>query len=273
MRVSVLDSLTRWPVRARATVLLGWWLAMGVFALAVPRLPQPAAYHAFRDARLWLGIPHVGDVLSNGAFLAVGLAGLFALAFGRARRAFDRAWQATPYAAFFFGLVLVSVGSAYYHWAPGDATLFWDRAAMSVTFSALAAVFLADRVAQGWGVSRGLPLFIALGLGGVLAWRLTGDVTYYFVGCQLAPLGSILLTVLFFRSGRTTDARGLFGLAMLYALAVVFEHLDAPIFELGRVVSGHTLKHLAAAAAVAQVLPMLGRAADRRACPVTSPAA
>lgn len=260
----MLASVLRWPVRARATVLLGWWLALGVAAFLVPRLPQPAAYHGFADARAWLGVPHVGDVLSNSAFFVVGFAGLLALAFGRARAAFDRPWQATPYAAFFFGLVLVAIGSGYYHWAPSDATLFWDRAAMSVTFSALAAIFLADRVAQGWGVSRGLPLLVALGLGAVLAWRLTGDVTYYFVGCQLAPLGSILLTVLLFRRGRTTDERGLFALAALYGLAVIFEQLDGPIFALGHAISGHTLKHLAAAMAVAQVVPMLGRAADRR---------
>jgi hypothetical protein len=40
----------------------------------------------------------------------------------------------------------------------------------------------------------------------------------------------------------------------VYALAKVFEALDAPIFALGGAVSGHTLKHLTAAGAAAWLL-------------------
>ena len=40
----------------------------------------------------------------------------------------------------------------------------------------------------------------------------------------------------------------------MYALAKTFEALDPQIFALGGVVSGHTLKHLAAAAAAAWLL-------------------
>ena len=48
-----------------------------------------------------------------------------------------------------------------------------------------------------------------------------------------------------------------------YALAKVFEAFDAPIYALGGVVSGHTLKHLAAAAGAAWLLRVVGSWRDR----------
>jgi len=47
-------------------------------------------------------------------------------------------------------------------------------------------------------------------------------------------------------------------------LAKVLELLDRPIFELGHVVSGHTLKHLAAAAAGYWILRMLVKRQNQR---------
>jgi hypothetical protein len=41
---------------------------------------------------------------------------------------------------------------------------------------------------------------------------------------------------------------------VVYALAKVFEYLDEQIYAIGHVVSGHTLKHLVAAAACWVVL-------------------
>ena len=46
-------------------------------------------------------------------------------------------------------------------------------------------------------------------------------------------------------------------MAGLYVLAKIVEALDRPIFELGHIVSGHTLKHMAAAGAGYWILRML----------------
>jgi len=258
-------SIRRWPARLRTTLLLAWWLVMGLLAMTLPRFAQPAEYHAFVDGRTRLGVPHFGDVVSNGAFLGVGLVGLWLLASGRVRAAFATPWRARPYAAFFLSLVLVAFGSAYYHWAPSDASLFWDRIAMTAAFMSLAAMVIADRVHPRWGVRRGLPLLVALGVGATIAWRVTGDVTFYFLVAQLAPIGSLVLTVfVLFPQRRVTDARHLVGLAGFYALAVIFEQLDASIWALSAgTISGHTLKHLAAACGVGLVIPMLVSAARR----------
>ena len=40
---------------------------------ALPAIPQDPSYHFFADQRQWLGIPHAADVLSNAAFVLVGL--------------------------------------------------------------------------------------------------------------------------------------------------------------------------------------------------------
>lgn len=255
----------RLPARLRATLLLGWWILMGLAVVAIPRFAQPAAYHRFEDCRTLLGIPHFGDVVSNVAFLVVGALGLLVLASGRVRAAFGAPWRARPYVVFFASLVLVAAGSAYYHWAPSDATLFWDRAAITVTFMSLAAIAISDRIHSQWGVRRGLPLLVTLGLGATLAWHLTGDVTYYFLIAQLAPTGSLVLTVfVLFPRRRVTDTRYFVGLAGLYGLAVIFEQLDATIWAMtAGTISGHTLKHLAAAGAVGLVIPMLLAAAKR----------
>jgi hypothetical protein len=45
--------------------------------------------------------------------------------------------------------------------------------------------------------------------------------------------------------------------AALYALAKLLEFLDEKIYSLGSIVSGHTLKHLAAAAACFAILRLL----------------
>jgi hypothetical protein len=49
----------------------------------------------------------------------------------------------------------------------------------------------------------------------------------------------------------------MFVVVALYILAKLFEGLDRPIFGTGRILSGHTLKHLAAAWACYFVLRML----------------
>jgi hypothetical protein len=50
---------------------------------------------------------------------------------------------------------------------------------------------------------------------------------------------------------RPGAARPLAWALALYGLAKVFEFLDAQVFALGHVISGHSLKHLAAAGSTA----------------------
>ncbi len=94
-------------------------------------------------------------------------------------------------------------------------------------------------------------------------WALSGDVGAYLVLSQIWPLTSILLIVfLLFPSKdgviRYIDGRYVALIALLYGGAIAFEQLDHAVFAWTRgVVSGHSLKHLAAACSVGVVLPML----------------
>ena len=99
----------------------------------------------------------------------------------------------------------------------------------------------------------------ALGMGGgptgFMTARGAGDLRFYAV-VQFFPMLAIPAMVLFF-SSRYTGGKYLLILAGFYAAAKVLEFFDAPIFSVGRLLSGHTLKHLSSAAGTFWVLVML----------------
>ena len=247
--------------------LLGATLIATVIALVVtPRMPQPLTYHRFADQRAWLGIPNTLDVVSNLPFLAVGLAGLL-VTFRHTPRGgalFDDPLERWPYAVLFAGVALTAGGSAYYHLAPDNARLVWDRLPMAMGFMGLLTAVLAERVslrAARWLLA---PL-VSIGLASVVHWYWTelqgaGDLRFYLVG----QFGSLLLVLLLLANparyrGTGYLVAGLGG----YATAKVLEVADQAVFGLGQVASGHTLKHIVAAGAVACLVVMLG--ARRRA--------
>jgi hypothetical protein len=161
------------------------------------------------------------------------------------------------------------VGSAYYHLAPGDDTLVWDRLPLSVALMGLFAAVVADRIGVGAGLALLGPL-VVLGLGSVLWWHAgeaqgRGDLRLYAL-VQFYPLVAVPLTLGLFRPRYTLGAAVMAAVAV-YAGAKVFEWLDAPILALGGILSGHTLKHVAAAAAGLLIAWML---AARR--PLAGPA-
>jgi hypothetical protein len=71
-----------------------------------------------------------------------------------------------------------------------------------------------------------------------------------------------------FLPARYTHTSDLGGVVGWYLLAKLLETFDKPIFALGHIVSGHTLKHLAAAIAGWWILRMV-----RKRAPITVPSA
>lgn len=225
-------------------------LAIGIMAAAfafVPPIAQPQWYHDFADRRAWLGVPNFLDVASNIFFLAVGVAGWARLSQARFADSRER-W---PYAVFFAGLVLTGFASAWYHLAPTDARLAWDRLAMTIAFAGFAAALLQERAGAGFGLPA-LAVLLAAGPGTVLYWAASeaagaGDMRAYFLLHGLIMLlAPLLIGLLPGRYSRGGDWLAVLG---LYALALTLDWLDKPIFEATGSVSGHTLKHLAAALA------------------------
>lgn len=224
----------------------------------LPSVAQDPAYHHFADQRALLGIANAADTLSNAAFLAVALAGLLFLARERRRRqSFATLEEMHPYWLLFAAVAATTFGSGYYHLAPDDARLVWDRLPMSVGFMAFLCAVLGERVSARVGRVLLLPC-VALGFASVVYWAVAGNLLPY-LAVQFGSIGGVVLAVGFLRS-RYRDGAS-FALAIaLYAVAKLAEAYDAAIFDFtSGGVSGHTLKHLIAAAALYSILAGLKR--------------
>jgi len=205
----------------------------------LPPIPQDQSYHQFADMRTLFAIPNVWNVTSNLPFIAIGAVGL-------ARCRDDAATT-----AIFVGIFLTGFGSSYYHWSPNDATLFWDRLPMALAFMAILAGAVEERVNAKAGAILLWPL-LAIGVLSLLLWRWNDDLRLYgwvqFFPCLALPLMFLLLPP------KYTGTHYWIVAAALYALAKIFEYFDSAIYSAGYIVSGHTLKHLAAAAACFAIL-------------------
>ena len=233
--------------RQKVLLLIGIAIAGVMAAIAHGPISQWQDYHAFADQRRILGIPNFWNVASNLPFLIVGLAGLLTL---RTKSTPGILPALRPaYLAFFLGTALIAIGSGYYHLAPSDASLVWDRLPMTVSFMAFLAILIGEQIGPEIGARLLLPL-VAAGLLSVAYWIITaqhgaGDLRPYVL-VQFLPMILTPLLLLLFPSAFTRIWL-LWGMVVAYGLAKLFEVLDAPIFNLVHVVSGHSLKHIAAA--------------------------
>ena len=220
--------------------------------MALPPIAQDPTYHVFADRRAFLGIPNFLNVATNLAFLVIGIAGIRLCVHGSGALGARWAWVTC-----FTGVALVCFGSGYYHLAPDNDTLVWDRLPMSIGFTALLVAVLAEHIdprLEKWLLAPA----VLIGLASVLYWRHTGDLRLYVL-VQFLPLLMLPVVLLLFKSPYTH--RGLLLLALaVYVLSKVAEHYDAVVFTAtGETLSGHSLKHLLAAAALFVVYGMLTR--------------
>lgn len=250
----------------RQRLVLAAWAAAGVALAFGDRLAQDHRYHAFADGRTLLGIPNAANVLSNAAFLAAGLAGTAVVL--RRRGAAERAGGRAAWLVLFLGVVAVAAGSSWYHLAPSNDTLFWDRLAMSVGFAGFVAALVGDRAGPRAG-ARVLAPLVAISAASVLHWVATehagaGDLRAYV----LVQAGSVAaVPIVLARFPRREGTAGWCGAAALYLAAKVAEAADGAVLRATGIVSGHTLKHLLAALAIAVLAGMLARRAGGRPIP------
>jgi hypothetical protein len=247
----------------RVTIVWAIAAAIALAAAFAPQFAQPAGYHGFADRRSILGIPNFFDVTSNLAFLVVGVMGLhFVLrgTRGDGRRAFLDSSERWGWGVGFAAVVLTCCGSMYYHWAPDNARLAWDRLPLAVGFMSVLAAVVSERISPKAGMLLLAPL-VLIGAASVWYWRWSAvrgaENLNPYGAVQFGSVLVILATITLFppRYTRTGD---FVGAAVLYALAKVAEQFDAAIFKAtGGIMSGHTMKHLVAAAAVYWLLRML----------------
>ena len=238
--------------------LTGSALLLCALALCLPRMPVPASYHAFADQMTWGILPHARDVLSNAAFALAGW-----VLWWQGRRyvrcmpdlaAGQRLAAALRVSA--WGLVLTALCSGIYHLQPDARGLMIDRIGMSMAFAGVVGVLVADRFAPVRVVpamAAALLLGVACAVGDFLHDNTTPWVLF--------QLGVVVLMLLAPWITRDAGAHRLGQPAVLgvawwqvlafYALAKLCEMGDHALWHwTGELISGHSLKHIAAAAAV-----------------------
>jgi len=203
-----------------------------------PPIEQSLMYHNFSDSKRVFEIPNFWNVLTNVPFLLVGFLGLLRLkVFAKDHR---------QYLIFFVGVILVSVGSGYYHLNPSNDTLVWDRLPMTIAFMTLLSILISEFIGDSLGRKMLLPL-LGLGLGSILWWVLMKDLRLYVI-VQFVPILIIPILLIFFRS-QHDSIRTYWFVLIAYLAAKILEHFDSFFYEYFRF-SGHSLKHLVSAVAL-----------------------
>jgi hypothetical protein len=226
----------------RFVVLAAVALTAVVSAFLLDRIPQDPDYHRFADGRLLFGVSNFWNVATNLPFLVAAVLGWLQ----SARLASPR--LGAHYRVFCSAVALVAFGSAWYHLAPSDASLVWDRLPMTVAFMALFAALIADRIHGLVGRALLWPLVVA-GLASIAWWAKTeaagaGDLRAYglvqFLPILLAPV------ILFLWPDGSLSRRHLALAFVAYAVSKLAEHFDAAIYVAAGI-GGHAIKHLFAA--------------------------
>ena len=242
------------------------WLAAAAIALFTGLIwhgpvAQWTDYHAFADQRRWLGVPNAADVLSNLPFAAVAVFGLLRLAGRDSNLPSRNAWW-----VFCATLLFTTAGSAFYHWAPNNAALVFDRIPIAWACVALTCALLAEHVHARWAAPWVLAFGVLAGTGAVAYWWFTGQNgagdlrPYLFV--QILPMLLVPLTLLLRLPAlhpACTPAHAWWAVLGLYAAAKVAEVADHAVLGATGFVSGHTLKHLLAAAAAGWIVAAVTR--------------
>jgi hypothetical protein len=234
-------------------------IGVGILLLIHGPIAQPAHYHEFADRSVFAGIPHAADVLSNIGFFLFAVWGMMRLWPRREHAALRAGW--IGYGLFLIGLLLTAFGSSFYHLAPDNARLVWDRLPIALACAGLLAAVRAETVpnTEAWRTTAWLAAFAIVS---VAWWYVTdqndvGDLRPYLL-LQGMPLVLIPMWQAIYCAPKAD--RLAFGAALLlYVAAKIAELNDHALLATLGVISGHTLKHLLASAAAGVLVARLVR--------------
>jgi len=233
------------PTRSMGQLLIAISLLAIVVTLLAPRIGQDPAYHDFADQRRLLLIPNAFDVLSSLLLGVVGALGLYRLAVRKSLSILAEIHVA--YLVFFLALVLIAIGSAFYHWSPDNESLVWDRLPITLAFMSFFTIMLGERVSPRLARSLLAPLLVA-GMASIVYWHYSelagnGDLRAYAL-LQFLPVVLIPLMLLL-SPPRYSRNRDIWWFLAWFLLSRTCELLDHQIYAWFGVISGHSLKHIA----------------------------
>lgn len=249
-------SVKRRTISPEMVLLILLVIAITGLGLLQP-IAQNPAYHNYADSRTFWGIPYFWNVVSNLPMLFIGLYGLRqCIRYWSRRSAGVVRWIPVVLSA---GIFITCFGSAYYHWAPSNETLLWDRLPMTLMFMSLLALLAHDYLGYRTGVAA-FWVAVPLGIVSVLYWYFTetaghGDLRPYAL-VQFFPILVAPVLILSF-PGKVPYVRYFLLVLGWYILAKVCEHYDKPIYDALGFWSGHTLKHLLSAVGLIYVMKLL----------------
>lgn len=237
--------------------------AIILFFFLVDPVPQDPAYHDFADTRPIFGVSNFWNVMTNLPFLLVGAYGLVFVA-SHPSAVGDPALR-WPWYVFFAGITLTAIGSGWFHVAPSNDSLVWDRLPMTIGFAGLFAIVIGEYLSPGAARSLLLP-FLVTGAASVFYWQMTesagnGDLRPYAV-VQFLPV-LLIPALLIFRRHASDLTGALWLLTLFYIVAKFFEHFDDGVYDSLGLMSGHALKHVIAAFSPAILIHALRRRLDK----------
>lgn len=244
--------------RTSFTLILCTAVFIIILAQSFHPIPQPQSYHNFADTRNLLGVANFWNVISNIPFALAGITGLYFI-LSPTQLKFKNRHEQWPWIGLCIGFILTSIGSSYYHLAPDNSRLVWDRLPMTIVFMSLVSALIGERICVRLGLVI-WPVLLTIGFGSVIYWYTseqqgTGDLRFY-LGIQLFTL--VTLIIMLATPSPYTLSCSLAFVVLFYILAIVCEAFDHQIFHAtGRFISGHTLKHLFAALAALSIILMI----------------
>ncbi|VAX11357.1 Expressed protein precursor [hydrothermal vent metagenome] len=221
-------------------------IVLGAVLIREP-IPQDLTYHAFADRRKIGAIPNFWNVISNFPFIIAGLIGIYKLKSPFKLNVINEINH--TYLLLFAGTFFVGFGSGYYHLAPENQTLVWDRLPMTIAFMALFSIIISEFISLRTGIALLLPLIIS-GVISVIYWHIgeinhQGDLRFYAL-VQFYPMLAIPIILSCYHSSYT-HAQAYWWMLLTYIIAKVCEYFDTEIYNILGFISGHSLKHIFAA--------------------------
>lgn len=234
--------------------LLLWITALTITAVFIFMKPisQDISYHHFANDNLIFGINNFWNVISNVGFIITGFLGINFIIKNKINNPI--VWM------LFAGILLTGIGSAYYHFAPNNTTLVWDRLPMTIVFTSFFALIYSWCFNTKTGFKIWLVSLVA-GIYSVFYWQYTeqemrGDLRLYAI-IQFLPIVLIAIIVASNFKKHTFLLKTISMIVFWYVLAKLLEHYDNYLFEISNFISGHPIKHIAAALATFYIYKMV----------------
>ena len=230
--------------RSKNRLLLSITISATIALFFIKPIAQNPCYHLFADQRTIFSIEHFWNVVSNVPFLIFGLIGIFFTVNNNRKMNLP-----INSVTFYLGIFLTGIGSIYYHHEPCSETLVWDRLPMTISFMAFFTLIIGDYICIATGKKILFPL-ILLGFISIIYWQMTKskgqeDLRFYAL-IQFLPMVLIPVILILYKN-QNQNIKTYWLILLVYFIAKACEASDEIIFTNIKLISGHTLKHFAAA--------------------------